>query len=117
MLRRPFYLGSGRERMLRAVSPCLRTTAEGVELRVKVVPGASRSGIDGLYGDCLKVRVTAPPEKGQANRAVEGLLAKKLGLSESQVIVVGGPTSPRKTVRITQCSAAQIAAALGLTSP
>lgn len=92
----------------------MKTTAEGVELRVKVVPGASRSRIDGLYGDCLKVRVAAPPERGQANRAVVSLLAKRLGLGESHVAVVGGLTSPRKIVRISQISAAQVAAALGL---
>ena len=97
-----------------AMSPCLRSTAEGVELRVKVVPGASRSGIDGLYGDCLKIRVAAPPERGQANRAVVALLAKRLEISESRVTVVGGLTSPRKTVRIAKCSAAQDSAALGL---
>lgn len=94
--------------------PCLKTTPEGVELRVKVVPGASRTEIDGLYGDRLKIRVAAPPERGQANRAVVSLLADRMGLSESHVTVVGGLTSPRKIVRITQCTTDQAAAALGL---
>ena len=97
-----------------AVIPCLRSTVDGVELRIKVVPGSSRSEVGGLYGDCLKVRVAAPPEQGQANRAVVTLLAKKLKLSESHVAVVGGTASPRKTVRIRHCSEARIAAALGL---
>ncbi|HKQ46433.1 MAG TPA: DUF167 domain-containing protein [Phycisphaerae bacterium] len=92
----------------------MKTTAEGVEIRVKVVPGASRSRIDGLYGDCLKIRVAAPPEKGQANRAITALLAEQLGISESLVAVVAGKTSPRKTVRILQRSAIQVAAALAL---
>lgn len=81
---------------------------------MKVVPGASRSGIDGLYGDYLKIRVAAPPERGQANRAVVALLASRLEISESRVTVVGGLTSPRKIVRIAKCSAAQASAALGL---
>jgi uncharacterized protein len=98
------------------VSPCLRSTTEGIELRVKVVPGASRSRIDGLYGDCLKVRVAAPPERGQANQAVIAMLAEKLGVGEAHVDVVAGHASPRKIVRITRCSEAQIASALGLIS-
>jgi uncharacterized protein (TIGR00251 family) len=37
---------------------------------VKVVPGSSRDQIMGWLGDPLKIKVTAPPEKGKANEAV-----------------------------------------------
>ncbi|MGI9178416.1 MAG: DUF167 domain-containing protein, partial [Pirellulales bacterium] len=39
-------------------------------LRVKIVPGSSRNEIVGWLGDALKIKVTAPPEKGKANDAV-----------------------------------------------
>ena len=71
-----------------------------MRLELKVVPKSSRDRIDGWMGDRLKVRVTAAPERGRANAAVEALLAEALGLPASAVRVVGGAASPRKTVEI-----------------
>lgn len=69
-------------------------------LRVKVVPGASRSVIAGWLGDELKVRVAAPPERGRANAAVETLVAAALELAPECVRVVRGRSSPRKTLEV-----------------
>jgi uncharacterized protein YggU (UPF0235/DUF167 family) len=69
-----------------------------------VVPGSSRNKIEGWLGDDLKVRVSAAPEKGQANAAVEKLLAKVLQLSKGCVQVVAGHTSTRKTVEVSGLS-------------
>ena len=71
-----------------------------VRLSVKVVPGASRDEIAGWLGDALKVRVSAPPEKGKANQAVERVIAKALGLSAKDVKVVVGQSNPRKTIEV-----------------
>lgn len=73
---------------------------DSITLNVKVVPGASRSEISGWLEETLKIRVAAPPEKGKANRAVERLLAKALGLSHQQVRIKAGTESPRKVVEI-----------------
>ena len=70
------------------------------ELKVKVVPGASRDEIAGWLGDALKVRVSAPPEKGKANAAVCALLAKQLRLSKGAVTVVQGHGSAHKRLQI-----------------
>lgn len=72
----------------------------GVELRVKVVPGASRDRIAGVLGDFLKIQVSAAPERGRANAAVQELLAKSLGIAASAIHVTAGLTQPRKTIRI-----------------
>ncbi len=92
----------------------LRDIDGGVEIAVKVVPGASRDRLAGCLGDALKIQVAAPPEKGKANKAVEALLAKALGTRTSDVNVVGGLTSPRKVVRITGATADAVRTALGL---
>ena len=69
-------------------------------LSVKVVPGSSRSCVAGWLGDTLKLRVSAVPERGKANAAVEALLDQALELPSGSARVVAGHTSPRKTVEI-----------------
>jgi uncharacterized protein YggU (UPF0235/DUF167 family) len=71
-----------------------------IQLKVKVVPGSSRNGIAGWLGDTLKVRVTAQPERGKANAAVEAAIAEALGISIKSARVIQGKTSPRKIVEI-----------------
>ena len=82
-------------------------------LAVKVVPGAARDEIAGWLGDALKLRVSAAPERGKANAAVEALLARALALPRGAVRVVAGETSPRKTVEIDGASEQEIRQRLG----
>lgn len=70
----------------------------GIELRIKVVPGASRSQIAGPLGNRLKVRVAAAPEGGKANRAIIDLLATWLGTA--QVELIAGHGHAEKTVLV-----------------
>jgi uncharacterized protein (TIGR00251 family) len=78
-----------------ALPPCARLTPTGLELRLKVVPGASRSAIVGLLGDRLKVRVAAAPEGGKANRAACALLRD--WTHAEAVEIVSGHASAEKT--------------------
>lgn len=81
---------------------------DGVHLSLKVVPGAKRDRIVGELGEALKVAVSKPPEGGAANRAVVAILAEKLGLPASDVRIVRGHGSPRKSVVIQGLTAAQV---------
>src|SRR5206468_1673477 len=56
--------------------------------------------IDGEHGGALKVAVSAAPEKGRANRAVERLLAEALDWRVSAVSIVAGEKSRDKVVEI-----------------
>ena len=67
-------------------------------LNMKVVPGSSRNQIVGWLGDALKIKVTAPPEKGKANEAVIGLLAAALGIDASEI--ENSHSSPSKIIAI-----------------
>jgi len=62
----------------------------------------------GLYGNALKVRLTAPPEKNKANRALQKFLAGCLGVSPSAVEILSGHTSRQKRVCVKGVSAASI---------
>lgn len=86
---------------------------DGVELNVKVVPGASRTKISGILGTALKVTVAAPPEGGKANAAVVKLLASLLGLQRRDVQIVGGRTRPLKRIRLAGLSAEEARRRLG----
>ncbi len=77
-------------------------------LKVKVVPGSSRTKIDGWLGESLKIRVMAVPEKGKANDAVVTLLAETLGIPRRNVRIASGGSSPRKVFIINNLSDSQI---------
>ena len=72
----------------------------GAVLRVKIVPGASRSEIVGGHGDRVKIAIAVPAEKGGANRALELLLAEALNLTRRSITIASGATSPEKEVLI-----------------
>ncbi len=90
----------------------IEATANGVELAVKVVPGASRDRIVGPLGDALKIQVSAAPEKGKANVAVIKLIAERLGISPRSISVIRGETNPRKVLAIHGMSLNEVQAAL-----
>ncbi len=85
---------------------------EGVRLKIKVVPGASRSEVAGVTGDRLRIRIAAPPEDGRANRSLAELLASMLGIRPRDIEVVSGHASPAKTVLIRGITAEQARRAL-----
>ncbi len=82
-----------------------RLRADGADLFVRLTPKASRDALEGVETTAdgaahVKARVRAVPEKGAANKALERLVARALGVPSSCVAVVAGGTSRLKTVRI-----------------
>jgi hypothetical protein len=69
-------------------------------LQVRVQPKARRNEIVEQPDGSFRVRVTAAPAGGEANRAVIGLLAKAFGVAPSRVALVHGATSRDKLFRI-----------------
>ena len=86
----------------------LRDTGEGCRLSVRVMPGARQDMVVGPHAGRLKMTVTAPPEKGRANQAVERLLATVLNVATSRVRVVSGETSRDKVVLVEECAADEV---------
>ena len=83
--------------MMQELPPFARKVTGGIEVRVKVVPGASRDEVVGILGERLKVRTAMAPEAGKANKAVAKLLAGWLNVGTREVEQVSGPTNPEKT--------------------
>ena len=84
----------------------------GCIFRVRVLPRSRRDEVAGSHGDALKVRLTAPPVRGKANRALREFLADQLGVSTSDVEILTGHTSRQKRVRVMGVSADAVRALL-----
>lgn len=69
-------------------------------VRLRVAPGARRTGVVGRHGDAWKVRVTAPAEGGRANEAVVRLLAQTLAVPRGAVTLVSGHGARDKIVEL-----------------
>jgi hypothetical protein len=78
-----------------------RTGRGGIIIDVKVEPRASRTEVLGIHGNALKVKLTAPPVEGRANKQLIEVLSEYFGLKKRQLEVIGGSASRRKTVLIT----------------
>ena len=70
----------------------------GVSLQIHAQPGAKRTAVAGLHGDCIKVRLAAPAVDGKANQCLVRFLAQRLGAKHAQVTITRGLNSHRKTV-------------------
>jgi uncharacterized protein (TIGR00251 family) len=68
----------------------LQETPEGIAFHIYVQPRSSKNGIVGLHGDALKIKLTAPPVGGAANRMCLAYLSKRLGLSKSSLEILSG---------------------------
>ena len=70
-------------------------------LRVRVTPGAKKTGLSVRDDGLLQVRLTAPAVDGKANAALIRWLARDLlGLSRSAVRITRGERAPDKTLVI-----------------
>jgi uncharacterized protein (TIGR00251 family) len=78
----------------------VRATKNGVRLRVRVQPRASRETVAGVRDGVLLVRLTAPPVEGAANAALIRLLSRKLRVPGSAVTIVRGGSARDKLVEI-----------------
>ncbi|KPK45269.1 MAG: hypothetical protein AMJ65_00290 [Phycisphaerae bacterium SG8_4] len=82
---------------------------------VKVVPGSSGSTrICGLLGGMLKVKVSAPPEKGKANQNLVKFVAHQLGVKNNAVSIVTGTTGSVKRIQVVGISAETLLKKLNL---
>lgn len=79
--------------------------AEGLVVALRVTPRADRDAVQEIAEDAagrpqIRLKVTAAPEDGKANAAVQKLLAKKWGLARSRIDVISGATSREKRILV-----------------
>ncbi|MDD5082420.1 MAG: DUF167 domain-containing protein, partial [Dehalococcoidales bacterium] len=69
-------------------------------IEVHLRPGARTDEITALKERILYARVKAPPQKGQANRALLALLAETLGIAGGNLEILHGHTSRQKLIAV-----------------
>lgn len=90
----------------------LRITSgkDGATFTVKVVPRASRNEIAASREGVLRIRLTAPPVGGAANKALVKFLAGVLGVPKRDIEIVAGHTGRQKVIQVRGLSPEQVRA-------
>ncbi len=78
----------------------LRTTQEGIALRIQLTPRSKRTGVLGEHNGRLKLGVHAPAVDGAANEALVALLAELLHCPKRAIAIIHGTTSRQKEVTV-----------------
>jgi hypothetical protein len=71
---------------------------------VQVYPNAVRNEIAGLTNGILRIKISAPPIKGKANRELIAFLSQLLGTSKDNISIIKGHTARNKVVAIDSLS-------------
>ncbi|UTH75475.1 DUF167 domain-containing protein [Chromobacterium sp. IIBBL 290-4] len=94
------------------MKPWLTCRDGAVRLTLHVQPGAKKTEPAGEHGDCLKIRLAAPPVDGKANAALLAWLADRFDVAKRDVVLLSGDKNRHKVVEI--ACALDEAAVLGL---
>lgn len=73
---------------------------ESALIKIWVQPGSSREEIEGFRDGFLRIRLKAPAERGEANKACQKIIAAALKISPSQIKIMRGEKSRRKLIKI-----------------
>jgi len=76
----------------------IKEIAQGILFKIVVQPRASDNKIIGLHGDALKIKLTAPPVDGAANKMVVAYLSKCLNVPKSRIEIKAGHTGRQKQI-------------------
>ena len=95
----------------------IKETTAGVAFSLQVLPRSSQCKVAGFQGDCLKIKITAPPVDGRANEEVIRFLAGIFAVKKDHVQILGGLKSKKKTVMITGMARKDVEAVLAAVAP
>lgn len=70
-------------------------------LSVRIQPGASKDEIVGIQGSHLKIRVSAPPQDGKANKQLIKFLGNHFRVAKSRIQLLSGESGREKRILIT----------------
>jgi len=92
----------------------VKETADGVTFAVRVLPRSSRNEIVGESEGVLKIKLTAPPVEGAANKALVEFLSGKLKVAKSRISIVTGQSGRSKVVAVAGLDKSDLLNSFGL---
>ncbi|MDR3160380.1 MAG: DUF167 domain-containing protein [Spirochaetaceae bacterium] len=98
---------------MRTMETVYEIRGDSLLLRVKAVPGASRSECAGVKDGRLRLRIAAAPEDGKANGELRAFLAKALGCPKREIRLLSGEKSRLKTLSLPAASREKLEALIG----
>lgn len=78
----------------------LKQTPAGIMLNLHCQPGARQTKVLGLYDDCLKIALQAPPLENKANALLVAWLSKQLKVPQKQIQFISGQNNRKKRIEI-----------------
>ena len=78
----------------------VRRQGEDWLLTVHVQPGAGQTGLAGLHGEALKLRLRAPPVDGKANDELCRFIAVLFAVKRQEVRLLSGESSRHKKIAV-----------------
>ncbi|MFV9644445.1 MAG: DUF167 domain-containing protein [Desulfobacterales bacterium] len=78
----------------------IKKNAKGIIFKVFIQPRSSKNMIAGIYGDAIKIKLTAPPVNGAANRMCIKYLVNILKIPQSKIEIISGHTSRTKHILV-----------------
>lgn len=75
----------------------IKTTKDGIIVNIKISPNAKKNEIIS-EGDIIKVKITAQPVDGKANKALVEFLSKTFKIPKTSIKIIKGENSKEKTI-------------------
>ena len=75
----------------------IKQTENGILVNLKIIPNSSKNDII-LEDEFVKVKITAQPIEGKANKGLIEFLAKKFKIPKTSIEIVKGETTKEKTL-------------------
>ena len=78
----------------------IKPAKQGILFKTLVQPRSSENKILGRHGDALKIKLTAPPVDGAANKMLITFLSKILGIPKTRIQIKTGSAGRQKQIMV-----------------
>jgi len=78
----------------------MSTSASQTKISLVVYPNAAKNEVAGFAEGVLRVKVSAPPVKGKANKELITFLSQCLGVGKDRLSIIKGHTTRNKVIAV-----------------